>query len=45
MFTAAASGNTRAPFLIDMARDLSSSVPVVANLIAMTTIARAAAAM
>jgi DHA1 family inner membrane transport protein len=28
MFTAAASGTTRAPFLIDMARDLSTSVPL-----------------
>jgi predicted MFS family arabinose efflux permease len=39
MFTAAGSGTTRAPFLIDMARDLSSSVPVVANLVAVTSIA------
>jgi DHA1 family inner membrane transport protein len=39
MFTAAASGTTRAPFLIDMAHDLSSSVPVVANLVAITSIA------
>ena len=39
MFTAAGSGTTRAPFLIDMARDLHSSVPIVANLVAMTSIA------
>jgi len=45
MFTAAASGTTRAPFLIDMARDLGSSVPIVANLLAMTSIAWGSAAM
>jgi len=45
MFTAAASGTTRAPFLIDMAHDLASSVPIVANLLAMTSIAWGAAAM
>jgi DHA1 family inner membrane transport protein len=39
MFTAAASGTTRAPFLIDMAHDLSASVPLVANLVAATSIA------
>jgi MFS transporter, DHA1 family, inner membrane transport protein len=39
MFTVAASGTTRAPFLIDMARDLSVSVPMVANLVAITSIA------
>src|SRR5438270_249230 len=39
MFTAAASGTTRAPFLIDMARDLLVSVPLVANLVAVTSIA------
>ena len=38
MFTVAASGTTRAPFLIDMARDLSVSVPVVANLVAITSV-------
>jgi predicted MFS family arabinose efflux permease len=38
MFTVAASGTTRAPFLIDMARDLSTSVPVIANLVAITSI-------
>ena len=45
MFTAAASGTTRAPFLIDMARDLSSSVPVVANLVALTSVAWGLTAM
>jgi DHA1 family inner membrane transport protein len=39
MFTAAASGTTRAPFLLDMARDLSVSVPIVANLVAVTSVA------
>ena len=38
MFTAAASGTTRAPFLIDMARDLSVSVPLIANLVAITSV-------
>ncbi len=45
MFTAAASGTTRAPFLIDMARDLATSVPLVANLLAITSIAWGSAAM
>jgi len=39
MFTAAASGTTRAPFLLDMARDLSVSLPLVANLVAVSSIA------
>jgi predicted MFS family arabinose efflux permease len=39
MFAASCSGTTRAPFLIDMARDLGTSVPLVANLMAMTSIA------
>ena len=39
MFTVASSGTTRAPFLLDMARDLSVSVPLVANLVAITSIA------
>ncbi len=38
MFTVAASGTTRAPFQIDMARDLSASVPVIANLVAITSV-------
>jgi MFS transporter, DHA1 family, inner membrane transport protein len=44
MFTAGASGTTRAPFLIDMARDLSSSVPIIANLLAVNSIAWGGAA-
>lgn len=39
MFVASASGTTRAPFLIAMAEDLSSSVAMVANLMAMTATA------
>ena len=38
MFTVSASGTTRAPFLIDMARELSVSVPTVANLVAISSI-------
>ena len=38
MFAASCSGTTRAPFLIVMARDLSTSVPLVANLMAMTSV-------
>jgi DHA1 family inner membrane transport protein len=45
MFTAAASGTTRAPFLIDMARDLLVSVPLVANLVAVTSVAWGLASM
>jgi DHA1 family inner membrane transport protein len=39
MFAASCSGTTRAPFLIAMADDLRTSVPLVANLMAMTSIA------
>lgn len=39
MFAASCSGTTRAPFLIEMARDLDSTLPLVANLMAMTSIA------
>lgn len=39
MFAASCSGTTRAPFLIAMAHDLRTSVPLVANLMAMTSIA------
>lgn len=39
MFAASASGSTRAPFLIDMARDLEASLPLVANLMALTSVA------
>ncbi|MGE0417894.1 MAG: MFS transporter [Acetobacteraceae bacterium] len=45
MFTAAASGTTRAPFLIDIARDLSSTVPLVANMVALTSVAWGLASM
>ena len=45
MFTAAASGTTRAPFLIDMAHDLRVSVPLVANLVAITSISWGLASM
>ncbi|MDO9710789.1 MFS transporter [Paracraurococcus lichenis] len=38
MFAASSSGTTRAPFLIDMARDLSASLPLVANLMALTSV-------
>jgi len=39
MFAASCSGTARAPFLIDMARDLGASLPLVANLMAMTSVA------
>lgn len=39
MFAASSSGSTRAPFLIDMARDLRATVPLVANLMAATSVA------
>ena len=39
MFAASSSGTTRAPFLIDMSRDLAVSLPLVANLMAATSIA------
>ena len=45
MFAAASSGTTRAPFLLDMARDLSTSLTLVANLVAATSIAWAIAGM
>jgi DHA1 family inner membrane transport protein len=45
MFAASCSGTTRAPFLIDMARDLSTSLALVANLMAMTSIAWGVASM
>jgi predicted MFS family arabinose efflux permease len=38
MFAASSSGTTRAPFLLDMAHDLGASVPMVANLMALTSI-------
>src|ERR671921_136720 len=39
MFAASSSGTTRAPFLLDMARDLRTSLPLVANLMALTSVA------
>ena len=39
MFACTSSGTTRAPFLIDMAHDLSVSMPLVANLISLTATA------
>jgi predicted MFS family arabinose efflux permease len=38
MFAASCSGTTRAPFLMDMARDLATSLALVANLVAITSI-------
>ena len=45
MFAAASSGTTRAPFLLEMARDLSTSLPMVANLVGATSISWAIAGM
>lgn len=45
MFAASCSGTTRAPFLLDMSRDLSTSLALVANLMAMTSIAWGVASM
>jgi len=45
MFAAASSGTTRAPFLLDMARDLATSMPLVADLVAATSISWAIAGM
>lgn len=42
-FATTASGTTRAPFLIDMARDLATSLPLIANLVGLTSIAWGAA--
>jgi predicted MFS family arabinose efflux permease len=38
-FAATSSGTTRAPFLLDMARDLDVGMPMVANLVSLTSIA------
>ncbi len=38
MFAASSSGAARAPFLIDMARDLGTTVPMIANLMATTSV-------
>ena len=45
MFAASSSGTTRAPFLLDMARDLSTDIALVANLVAMTSVAWGVASM
>lgn len=45
MFAAASSGTTRAPFLLDMARDLSTSLALVGNLVAATSVSWAVAGM
>jgi len=45
MFAASCSGTTRAPFLLDMSRDLGTSLTLVANLMAMTSIAWGVASM
>ncbi|MBC7634029.1 MAG: MFS transporter [Acetobacteraceae bacterium] len=45
MFAASSSGTTRAPFLIDMARDLGTEIALVANLVAMTSVAWGIASM
>jgi predicted MFS family arabinose efflux permease len=45
MFAASASGSTRAPFLLDMARDLDTSLPLIANIMAVTSIAWGAASL
>ena len=45
MFTAASSGTTRAPFLLDMARDLSTTLALVGNLVAATSVSWAVAGM
>lgn len=37
-FAATSSGTTRAPFLLSMAHDLDVSMPLVANLVSMTSI-------
>ena len=37
-FAATSSGTTRAPFLLDMAHDLDVSMPMVANLVSLTSI-------
>lgn len=44
MFAAAASGAVRSPFLIDIARDLGSSVAVVANVLSVISVAWAVSA-
>jgi MFS transporter, DHA1 family, inner membrane transport protein len=45
MFAAAASGTVRAPFLLEMSRDLATSLPLVADLVAATSISWAISGM
>lgn len=45
MFGSSCSGNARAPFLLDMSRDLATSIGLIANLMAMNAIARGAASL
>ena len=45
MFAASASGTARAPFLLDMARDLSTAMPLVADLVALTSVSWAVTGM
>jgi MFS transporter, DHA1 family, inner membrane transport protein len=45
MFAASASGTARAPFLLDMARDLDTAMPYVADLVALTSISWAVTGM
>jgi MFS transporter, DHA1 family, inner membrane transport protein len=39
MFAATASGSTRAPFLLDIAQDLATTLPAIANLFGVTSVA------
>ena len=45
MFAASASGTARAPFLLDMARDLSTAMPLVADLVTLTSVSWAVTGM
>ncbi|SDB69507.1 MFS transporter [Belnapia rosea] len=45
MFAASSSGTTRAPFLLEMARDLGTSLSLVGNLMAMTSVSWGIASM
>jgi DHA1 family inner membrane transport protein len=45
MFAASASGTARAPFLLDMARDLSTAMPLIADLVALTSVSWAVTGM
>ena len=39
MFAATANGSVRSPFLLDMATDLSASLPAIANLFGISSVA------